>query len=425
MRVTYLIATYNRKDALRQHLNMLLEQAYSEQFEVIICDDGSTDGTHEMLEQEKPNGKYSLRWFNTGSAENTVAKSKNNGIRAARGHVLIMVDDDNLPHRQLIEAYLEKFTPQEVQIGYKSSFKSYLDMKLPVPVESGLMSIWWKDFKADRFGHFQCGNVCMSTEAARTPAKDGSIGFDERFTGYGHEDTEFGQRIYSSGYHLTFNPNAVTWHMTPVLTAQQDQEFKINDGLRTSVLLEKICAEPWPTMTVVYPGFSNVRGMMSPGELRWLYNRASSMGSIVEVGSYAGRSTHALLSGCSGPVWSVDEWDPNFISPFGSVEETANIRQDFLQNTHGFHNRKIVELASVMASKGFANKSIDMVFIDADHAYGSVKQDIEAWLPKATKMICGHDYCLPFPGVMQAVQEFFGDNFGVCETIWYAALESK
>jgi GT2 family glycosyltransferase len=425
MRLSYLIATYNRKDALQRHLDLLMQQTYRDQFEVLVCDDGSTDGTHEMLEQAKPNDRYSLRWFNTGSTENTAAKSKNNGIRAARCPVLIMVDDDNLPHPRLIESYLEKFTPQEVQLGYKSSLQSYLDQDLPVPIEPGIMSTWWEDSKADRFGHFQCGNVCMSTEAARTPAKDGSIGFDERFTGYGHEDTEFGQRVYSSGYRLAFNPNAVTWHMDPVTTPQQDQELKNVDVIRTSALLKKICAEPWPTMTLVYPGFTNVRGMMSPGELRWLYNRASSMESIIEVGSYAGRSTHALLSGCKGPVWSVDEWDPNFISAFGSVEETANIRQEYLNNTAGLHNRKIVELASTMAAKAFPDRSAEMVFIDADHAYGSVYRDIEAWLPKTTKMICGHDYCPSFPGVMQAVQEFFSDHFGLCETIWYAALEAK
>lgn len=428
MRLTYLIATYNRKDALKRHLDLLNEQTYPGLFEVIVCDDGSNDGTHEMLQEiwknshltGETNSRYVLRWFNTGSTnENTVAKAKNMGIRAAKGNIIIMMDDDNLPHRQLIDSYLSKFNPQEIQLGYKSSHQSYLNTTLPVPVEPGIMTIWWKDHQASNFGHFQCGNICLSVEAARTPAKDGSIGFDERFTGYGHEDVEYGRRLYGIGYRLSFNPDAVVWHMDLDTTTQQDPNFKEIDKVRTGALLEKIMKEPWPVLAAVYPGFNNTTGMMSPGELRWLYNKASIVSSVVEIGSFAGRSTHALLSGCEGTVFCVDEWNPDFI---GSKPDAENIRRSFLANTAIFENRKVIEIASVMAAKAFADASVDMVFIDADHVYESVKPDIDAWLPKATKIICGHDFSPSYPGVMQAVKDVFGDKYGLCETIWYVNL---
>ena len=421
MRLTYLIATHNRKATLERHLRALPEQTYREFFEAIVCDDGSTDGTHEMLQQFPVNDRFSLRWFNTGSKENTAAKSRNNGIRAAKGEIIIMMDDDNLPHRQLIEAYLNKFNHQVIQVGYKSNHEEYLSRTLPVPVEPDMQQ-WWDDHQAGTFGHFQCGNVCMSIEAARTTAKDGSLGFDERFTGYGHEDTEFGRRLHEGGYALSFNPDAVSWHMNPdALPQQQGFTFKETDKKRTFSLMEKIMREPWPTMAAVYPGFVNTTGMMSPGELRWLYNAAARMSSVVEIGSFAGRSAHALLSGCEGPVYCVDEWSSTFI---GSKEQADDIRRAYYANTAQFGNRKVIELPSVMAARGFADKSIDMPFIDADHAYGSVKMDIEAWLPKAVKMIAGHDYSPYFPEVIQAVQEAFGDRVRVCETIWYVNLEA-
>jgi len=50
---------------------------------------------------------------------------------------------------------------------------------------------------------------------------------------------------------------------------------------------------------------------------------------------------------------------------------------------------------------------VDFVFIDAAHDYDSVKRDIEAWLPKVTGVIAGHDYPA-YKGVVTAVEEIFG-----------------
>jgi hypothetical protein len=54
---------------------------------------------------------------------------------------------------------------------------------------------------------------------------------------------------------------------------------------------------------------------------------------------------------------------------------------------------------------------VDMVLLDGDHEYEGVVADIEAWLPKARKLLCGHDYGHPdYPGVARAVDEIFADR---------------
>lgn len=55
--------------------------------------------------------------------------------------------------------------------------------------------------------------------------------------------------------------------------------------------------------------------------------------------------------------------------------------------------------------KTFEDKSVDFVYIDANHSYQSVKEDIRKWLPKCRKAIGGHDYSLRFAGVVMAVAE--------------------
>ena len=71
----------------------------------------------------------------------------------------------------------------------------------------------------------------------------------------------------------------------------------------------------------------------------------------------------------------------------------------------------IVMSDSVTAASRYADKSLDFVFIDAEHAYPYVSRDIDAWLPKVRKggIISGHDFTLEFPGVIQAVTERFSE----------------
>jgi len=55
---------------------------------------------------------------------------------------------------------------------------------------------------------------------------------------------------------------------------------------------------------------------------------------------------------------------------------------------------------------------VDVVYIDGDHSYESAKSDIEAWWPKIPEggVLAGHDYQLPWPGVIQAVDEFLKEH---------------
>ena len=65
---------------------------------------------------------------------------------------------------------------------------------------------------------------------------------------------------------------------------------------------------------------------------------------------------------------------------------------------------------SIGASTQFDDASIDAIYIDGDHRYEAVKNDIKAWLPKVKPggIVAGHDY--GWDGVKKAVDEIFGDQ---------------
>jgi len=129
----------------------------------------------------------------------------------------------------------------------------------------------------------------------------------------------------------------------------------------------------------------NIEGWMSYTELIWLNLTAKKMNSIVEVGSWKGRSAHTLASACPGKVYLVDNFsrDP---------KENPNVEEELRKNISEFKNVEILKMSSIEASHHFKDKSIDMVFIDASHDRQSVYNDIVAWYPKCKNLVCGHDF---------------------------------
>lgn len=162
-----------------------------------------------------------------------------------------------------------------------------------------------------------------------------------------------------------------------------------------------------------------ISGWTSSGELAFLSELASRSKSVVEVGSWKGRSTKALLEACPGTVYAVDNWkgSPSDMSSAAAIGK--DIYAEFFGNVGHYNNLEILRGDSVEMSKCFNGSMVDMVFIDAEHTYGAAKADIEAWLPKCKKYICGHDY--DYAGVKRAVDEKF-PNVNVVERMWWVDL---
>jgi len=90
--VSVIIPTYNRKDLLSETLDSLAQQTYpSARFEVILVDDGSTDGTDAIAAEAFP---FILRYFwqsNQGDAA-----ARNLGAQRSQAEFLVFLDDDIL-----------------------------------------------------------------------------------------------------------------------------------------------------------------------------------------------------------------------------------------------------------------------------------------------------------------------------------------
>ncbi len=167
---------------------------------------------------------------------------------------------------------------------------------------------------------------------------------------------------------------------------------------------------------------------------------------VVEVGSWKGLSTAVLartVMRVSGSVFAVDHWQGSEGVPHHDCAKTTDIFFVFRRNLMALGLWPVVHplvMNSRTASRLFVDGSVDMVFLDADHRYTAVKQDIRWWLPKLRGggILCGHDCeghydsfspaaqqhlrahmdddCIPniqHPGVVTVLRDTYGASYSI------------
>jgi len=164
-------------------------------------------------------------------------------------------------------------------------------------------------------------------------------------------------------------------------------------------------------------------GWMSEGELLLLATIARKCKSIIEIGSYYGKSTRALTdnspSDCK--VYVVDPWDYYLASTMRVDDNTFN--QFYINLYEHIKSGKLL-INRMKWENCQPKEKVDFIFIDGDHTYESCRHDINKallWI-KEDGIIAGHDYNVAgFPGVKQAVDETF-PKVDFLETIWYKVM---
>jgi len=176
-----------------------------------------------------------------------------------------------------------------------------------------------------------------------------------------------------------------------------------------------------------------IDGWMWQTELEWLARRASAYDSILEVGSWKGRSTKALALSTPGTVLAIDAWDTTLDDQEGTYGEALRrgwkaIFKDFLNNLFDeIFAERLSFIKSPFVGDAIDNqKGFTMIFLDGDHRYGAVKSDILLALELLEYdggLLCGHDYSPDCPDVMRAVDEMLPDRKIMPEgRIWYVEL---
>jgi hypothetical protein len=154
------------------------------------------------------------------------------------------------------------------------------------------------------------------------------------------------------------------------------------------------------------------------------------LSKIVEVGSCRGESTD-MFATVSGRVYAVDPWEDyesihNMIVGMDEVEAAFDKRFEFELATGSVVKLKMLSHA---AAATFADRSVDLVYLDGDHTGGAVRQDITYWLPKVRHggFLAGHDYRESENGkyddLIAVVNELCGDVRVFQDSSWLIAAD--
>ncbi|MCC6643749.1 glycosyltransferase family 2 protein [Candidatus Peregrinibacteria bacterium] len=214
------ITTYNRADILRLTLDAFLHQSVDPvDYELIVVDDGSKDNTGKVVktfQRKYKNIKY-LKQKNQGQGV-----ARNNGIKIARGEVLVLGQDDIVPTHDFLYEH-QKFHylyPEEnaAVLGFTAwhpelKVNRYMDWMVNGSSILGMFGGHQFAYeklhgkKLANFNFFYTSNISLKTSLLK------KFPFDASFSSYGWEDIELGYRLEKEAkLKLYYNSWAVAYH---------------------------------------------------------------------------------------------------------------------------------------------------------------------------------------------------------------------
>ncbi len=224
MFLSVVIPTYNRLPILTKCLRALEDQQYDSQiiagYEVVVVDDGSTDGTIAWLQQNAAEFPH-VRLLE--QAHKGPSAARNLGVEAATGDTIIFIDSDLVVTDAFLQAHAALLWEHQQTLGHDRFFTYGRVVNTANFDEPTAEPYKVTDFSA---AFFATGNVAI----AKHWLLEAGL-FDTGFQLYGWEDLELGVRLKNLGLKLIKAPAAVGYHWHPAFSLDQipkliDQEIQ-------------------------------------------------------------------------------------------------------------------------------------------------------------------------------------------------------
>lgn len=215
IKVSVIIPTYNRSKLLPRIIDCWREvdKVTKYKYEIIFSDDGSIDGSIEILKLVKDLPLIVLQNEHGGAS-----KARNNAISYARGEKLYIIGDDIFPNAQIINQHYEKLKELPICKAVLGEVIWHKELKINTLMkhitELGCEQFSFNAFSPNQyidFRHFYTCNISIDREFLLSER----IIFDETFNKYGFEDIELGYRLSLKGMDIYYYKEAIGEHYHP------------------------------------------------------------------------------------------------------------------------------------------------------------------------------------------------------------------
>jgi GT2 family glycosyltransferase len=282
MRCSVIIPTFNRKDSLRACLAAVTRQDHPD-YEVVVVDDASTDGTGEIVGREFPPVRYLRQDMNGGQV-----RARNRAISVATGDLLAFTDDDCVPEPGWLRLHAAHYADPRVgavggpQIPRSLSF-----------YDKFFIAHYAEEYRGQhRIERITAWERLVSGNMSVPRAVLQRLGvFDERFLS--GSDADLVRRICRAGYVVISDAELGVEHLKAytLRTFLQERFRKASGSLMTDVKEGTLRARrflPLPNLAVSAQAWRSFREMFGGGARACAAFWALALGNrMVEVGGRA------------------------------------------------------------------------------------------------------------------------------------------
>ncbi|MGH9468878.1 MAG: glycosyltransferase family 2 protein [Terriglobia bacterium] len=225
--ITVIIPTHNRRAIVKRAIEAYVQQTRREAIsEILVIDDGSTDGTGELVLQCAAASPFPIRHL--CQAHRGLAAARNRGVREAGSGLILFGDDDVIPAPNLVEEHLAWHEKHPEPFTGVMGYVPWSPEVRPTPFMKHIIS------EGPQFGYGRMtagkkvtfmgcyfNNTSLRLEFLRQNG-----GFNESFRSWGCEDWELGYRLINKGLVMLYNPRAIGYHYKRVSFAEACQFSK-------------------------------------------------------------------------------------------------------------------------------------------------------------------------------------------------------
>ena len=216
IKVSVIIPNWNGEKLLKKNLPQVLRLLPSNT-EVIIVDDGSTDGSKEYLKKLKAKSFKLKVIFN--KKNKGFVYTANRGVKEAKGDFVALINTDVLPQKSFLDSALNHFKDKDV---FAVSFAER---------DYGWAKIWW------RVGFIHIGDGGKTKKAHISAWASGGTGifrkkmweklggFDPLYAPYYWEDFDLGFRAWKRGWKVIWEPQAKVIHKHESTTSKVNRSY--------------------------------------------------------------------------------------------------------------------------------------------------------------------------------------------------------